>query len=115
MALDVAVVSAFVIIGRASHHHGETAGGLVATGWPFLTGLSLAWAGLTAAQTNPASARRGVATAAVTVTAGMVLRVMAGQGTATSFVAVSLGFLGAGMVGGRILLGRYGCGRLGNS
>ena len=36
-----------------------------------------------------------------TVAAGMALRVLAGQGTTASFVAVSTGFLGAVMLGWR--------------
>jgi hypothetical protein len=34
----------------------------------------------------------------------MILRVIVGQGTAFAFVLVALGFLGAFMIGGRVLL-----------
>jgi Protein of unknown function (DUF3054) len=37
------------------------------------------------------------------VAVGMVLRVVSGQGTAFAFVVVALCFLGAGMVGWRLL------------
>ena len=38
-----------------------------------------------------------------TVVVGMSLRVIAGQGTAVAFVGVALGFLGAIMLGWRLL------------
>jgi hypothetical protein len=51
----------------------------------------------------------------VTVVVGMILRVMSGQGTAVAFIVVALGFLGATMVGWRIvvagLLHRWGSSR----
>lgn len=40
----------------------------------------------------------------VTVAVGMVVRVLAGQGTALAFVVVALAFLGALMAGGRVAL-----------
>jgi hypothetical protein len=43
----------------------------------------------------------------ITVTIGMVLRVLAGQGTAVAFILVALCFLGAGMLGWRVLLSRF--------
>jgi len=33
-------VLAFVVIGRASHHAGETLAGVASTSWPFLAGLA---------------------------------------------------------------------------
>jgi hypothetical protein len=39
-----------------------------------------------------------------TVAVGMALRVVSGQGTAVAFVFVALGFLGATMLGWRIVL-----------
>jgi len=110
--VDLAAVVLFVAIGRASHHHAESAGGFVSTFWPFGAGLVAAWAvdaHLGAGRRFPVTG--GAVVAAVTVGVGMVLRVVAGQGTAAAFVAVALAFLGAAMVGGRLavrVVGRWG-------
>lgn len=101
VGLDVLAVLVFVTVGRASHLHGETVPGIASTAWPFLLGAAAGWA-LTR-RTEPLAPRTGVVQAVTTVAAGMVLRVVAGQGTAAAFVAVSLGFLGLWMVGGRWL------------
>jgi hypothetical protein len=99
--LDVACVLAFVAIGRASHHDGESLDGLASTAWPFLAGLG---AGLLAtrawrrpAAVIPAGAGAWLGAAG----AGMLLRVVAGQGTAPAFVGVALAFLGLFLVGWR--------------
>jgi hypothetical protein len=122
--IDVVVVVAFVAIGRASHHHADSVGGFLGTFWPFAAGLVAGWvvlgrvsaggpaagrpgAGRPAAgrldgpRWAPETLRAGVAITVVTVAVGMVLRVIAGQGTAAPFVAVSLGFIGAFVLAGR--------------
>ncbi len=108
-ALDATAVALFVGLGRSAHHHGGGVGGFASTAWPFACGLLVGWA-LTGrrAPTSPAT---GALVAAATVGAGMVLRVVAGQGTAGAFIAVAAGFLGACMVGGRVALAGAG-GRL---
>lgn len=104
--LDVAAVVAFVVIGRASHGHGDAPGGVASTLWPFGCGLVAGWAATRVARQPAASVPGGVLTCLVTVALGMLLRVIAGQGTAPSFVAVATGFLGSVMLGGRLLLRR---------
>jgi hypothetical protein len=101
-AVDLVAVVLFVVIGRASHHHGETVGGFVSTAWPFAVGVAGGW--LTVARRPPAAVLSGLVVCVVTVAVGMALRVVAGQGTAAAFIAVALCFLGAVMVGGRLLL-----------
>jgi peptidoglycan/LPS O-acetylase OafA/YrhL len=101
VGLDLVVVLAFVAIGRANHHHGETAAGLASTAWPFLVGLACGWALLVARRRPGDRLVDGVAVALVTVAVGMVLRVLAGQGTAAAFIVVAVCFLGACMVGWR--------------
>ena len=101
VGLDVLAVLVFVTVGRASHHYGETVPGVASATWPFLLAAAAGWA-LTR-RADPLAPRTGIVQAVTTVTAGMALRVAAGQGTAPSFVAVSLGFLGLCMVGGRWL------------
>ncbi len=104
LAYDVATVLVFVVIGRHSHHHGESLGGVASTAWPFLVGLGVGWAVVVASGGRGASRRDALALCASTVVVGMALRVLAGQGTAVAFIVVALCFLGALMVGGRLVL-----------
>jgi Protein of unknown function (DUF3054) len=99
---DVGCVLLFVVIGRASHSKGETLAGLASTSWPFLTGLAAGWLAARAWR-QPVSVRpAGVAAWLGAVAVGMVLRVIAGQGTAFAFVLVALVFLGLFLVGWRL-------------
>ncbi len=101
-AADLACVALFVVIGRANHHDGGGLDGLGSTLWPFavgtLTGLLAArfWRRPTAVLTT------GVIVWLSTVAIGMVLRVLAGQGTAVAFIIVALAFLGLFQLGWRI-------------
>lgn len=103
-ALDAAAVTAFVLIGRASHHHGETVSGFFSTVWPFAVGMLAGW--VVTRRRPPATVATGAVVAVVTVALGMLLRVVSGAGTAVAFVVVALCFLGLVMVGGRPLLAR---------
>lgn len=96
LVLDLCCVLAFVVIGRASHAEGETVAGIATTAWPFLSGLLIGWVA-----TRPWRRASGVGVWLVTVAVGMVLRVVSGQGTAVTFVIVSLVFLGLTMLGWR--------------
>ncbi len=101
--IDACCVLAFVTIGRASHHDGESLGGVASTAWPFLAGLA---AGLlvTRAWRRPAAVvPAGLGAWLGTVAVGMLLRVVAGQGTAPAFIAVALAFLGLFLLGWRVL------------
>lgn len=101
--LDVCCVLVFVAIGRASHTKGETLSGIASTSWPFLAGLAAGWL-VTRAWRRPAALMpEGIGAWAGTVMAGMVLRVIAGQGTAFAFICVALVFLGLFMLGWRVL------------
>ena len=99
--LDGCCVLAFVIIGRHAHHDGDSLAGVWQTAWPFLAGLAI---GLGAAR----AWRRPLAIIPVGLTAwlgaaiaGMAIRVLAGQGTAIPFIAVTLAFLGLFILGWR--------------
>jgi len=99
--VDVCCVLAFVTIGRASHHDGETIGGVASTAWPFLAGLAIGLL-VTRAWRRPAAiVPAGLGAWLGTVTFGMVLRVLAGQGTAGAFIVVALAFLGLFLLGWR--------------
>jgi hypothetical protein len=99
--IDVCCVIAFVVLGRHTHHDGDSVSGIWHTAWPFLAGLGI---GLTAARywrwptaIWPAGLGAWLGAAA----AGMALRVAAGQGTAVAFIVVALAFLGLFVLGWR--------------
>ena len=104
--LDGLTVLVFVIIGRANHHHGENVDGVLSTLWPFALGVIVGWTVLMSQKQSGRSPRNGVVVMLCTVAVGMVLRVVSGQGTAFTFIVVALVFLGAVMVGWRLLLYR---------
>jgi hypothetical protein len=106
-AADLGCVLLFVVIGRANHHDGGGAAGLWDTFWPFATG---AVAGLLVTRwwRRPAALLpTGVVVWLATVTVGMILRVLAGQGTAFAFILVALAFLGLFQLGWRLLWQRF--------
>ncbi len=86
-------VLVFVVIGRHSHHHGETLGGILSTWWPFAVGVLGAWTVLGLLHRTGMSLKDGAIVVVVTVALGMVLRVLAGQGTAPAFIGVACAFL----------------------
>jgi hypothetical protein len=103
LALDLVAVLVFVGIGRAVHAHGVSIGGLASTAWPFVAGLAVGWLVLSLQRRAPGSVISGALVCVVTVAVGMILRVLAGQGTAVAFIVVALCFLGAFMCGWRVV------------
>jgi hypothetical protein len=107
VVLDCCCVLLFVVIGRASHTKGESLAGIASTAWPFLAGLAAGWlvtAGLAGRPWRPYLLwPGGVGAWLGAVALGMVLRVVAGQGTAFAFVVVALVFLGLFLLGWRAL------------
>jgi hypothetical protein len=103
VVLDCCCVLAFVIIGRASHADGLGLSGAASTAWPFLAGLLLGWAAVRAWRRPVALAPAGLGAWLGAAGLGMVLRVVAGQGTAAAFVGVALGFLGLFLLGWRLV------------
>lgn len=101
--LDFCCVLAFVVIGRASHHDGETLVGVAGTLWPFVAGLAAGWLASRAWRRPAAFVPSGVAAWLGTVAVGMALRVAAGQGTAFAFILVALAFLCLFIIGWRAL------------
>ena len=99
---DVCSVLAFVVIGRANHHAGDTLAGVVSTSWPFLAGLAAGELAARAWRRPFALVPTGVVVWLATVAVGQALRVLAGQGTAPAFIIVSLLFLGLFLLGWRI-------------
>ena len=104
VGLDVAMVTLFVAAGRRTHDQDPAITGLLETGAPFLIGLGVAWV-VARAWRNPAAVRTGLVVWPVTVAVGMVVRrFVFDDGTATSFVIVTTAFLGATLVGWRLVL-----------
>ena len=99
---DICCVLAFVVIGRANHHAGETAAGVVSTAWPFLAGLAAGEVAARAWRRPFVLVPTGVGVWAGTVAGGQVLRVISGQGTEAAFIVVSLLFLGLFLLGWRL-------------
>jgi Protein of unknown function (DUF3054) len=95
-------VLAFVIIGRARHADGLGLGGIASTAWPFLAGLLVGWAAVRAWRRPAGLAPAGLGAWLGAAGVGMVLRVVAGQGTAVAFVLVALAFLGLFLLGWRL-------------
>jgi Protein of unknown function (DUF3054) len=101
--LDVACVLAFVAIGRASHHDGESLAGLAAVASPFLAGLALGLLATRAWRRPAAIVPAGLGAWLGAAAGGMLLRVAAGQGTAPAFIGVALAFLGLFLLGWRVV------------
>jgi hypothetical protein len=99
--LDACCVLAFVAIGRVAHHDGETVAGLASTSWPFLAGLAAGLAVTRAWRRPSAIVPAGLGAWLGAAAAGMLLRVLAGQGTAPAFIGVALAFLGLFLLGWR--------------
>ncbi|NNE11610.1 MAG: DUF3054 domain-containing protein [Ilumatobacter sp.] len=100
---DVFVVVAFVAIGRRNHDEQPGLTGVLDTAAPFLIALAVAWL-IVRAWRGPTTVVTGVALWPVTVAAGMILRrTVFDGGTAAAFVVVATLFLGAGLVGWRLL------------
>jgi FtsH-binding integral membrane protein len=105
-ALDACMVLAFVVIGRASHHQADGLAGVIRTFWPFLAGLAVGEVATRSWKRPMALVPTGVGVWLSTVALGMILRVVAGQGTAVAFILVALAFLGLFLLGWRIIAAR---------
>jgi hypothetical protein len=101
--IDACCVLVFVVIGRASHTRGEALAGIASTAWPFLCGLAAGWIAGRAWRRPLTISPAGVVIWLCTVTLGMALRVVSGQGTAAAFIVVALAFLGLFLLGWRLL------------
>ena len=94
--LDAALLLLFVMIGRASH--GEGLWGVLGTWWPFLVGLIVAWLVLRVWRTPLQIVWTGLGVWLITVTVGLLLRVVSGQGVQFSFVVVTFLVVGVFLV-----------------
>jgi hypothetical protein len=104
LVLDICAVLAFVAIGRHTHHDGDGIAGLWHTAWPFLAGLALGLAASRAWRRPLSLVPAGLGAWLGAAGAGMVIRVLAGQGTAAAFIVVALGFLALFLLGWRVVV-----------
>jgi|SRR5450755_583701 hypothetical protein len=102
--LDVCSVLAFVAIGRHTHHDGAGVAGLWHTAWPFLAGLAIGLIVSRAWRRPLAIVPSGVGAWLGAAVIGMLIRVLAGQGTAAAFILVALAFLALFLLGWRVVL-----------
>ncbi len=100
---DVCCVLAFVTIGRHTHGHADTVAGIWQTAWPFLAGLAIGLLAVRAWRRPASLSPAGLGAWIGAAGAGMVIRVLAGQGTAAAFVAVTFAFLGLFILGWRVV------------
>lgn len=101
---DVAVLVAFVLIGRRSHHEDAGLAGFLRVWWPFAVGLAVAYL-VTGLRRAPLAWGRAVGAWLVTVGVGMTLRItVEGRGFKVAFTIVTLVFVGAGMLGWRAVV-----------
>lgn len=106
VVVDVAIVGAFVLIGRREHEEGSVASDIVATAAPFLFGLAAGWLGARAWR-RPHAVPTGVAVWAATILVGMFTRkVVFEDGIAFAFIMVATLFLGVGLVGWRVIVSK---------
>lgn len=104
LGLDVLFVGVFTLIGRRTHEEPLDLPGWWWTAWPFLAGLAIGWLVVVlAARTWPTRPWHGLPVWLSTVFAGMAFRGVSGQGTALPFVLVSVLFLGATLLGWRLV------------
>src|SRR6516225_2443921 len=101
---DVCCVLAFVVIGRANHHAGETVAGAAVTAWPFLAGLAAGELAARSWRYPAALVPTGLIVWLATAGLGQLLRVVSGQGTDPAFIAVSAVFLGLFLLGWRLIV-----------
>ena len=106
LAVDLLAVVVFASIGRRSHAEGLTAGGVVATAWPFAAGTLVGWAAVRGWRAPTSVVATGVPVWLATVAVGMVLRRVTGAGTAVSFVIVATVVLAVLLLGWRAVAAR---------
>ncbi|MDQ4501077.1 DUF3054 domain-containing protein [Sinomonas sp. ASV322] len=101
---DAVVVLWFAATGRGFHNETNPVLGVLATAWPFLIGLALAWL-LPLVRRRPLAVwPAGPVVWLGTYVVGMVLRGVTGAGLAVPFLVVALCVLGAALVGWRALV-----------
>ncbi|MDN5771732.1 MAG: DUF3054 domain-containing protein [Microlunatus sp.] len=106
LVVDVVAIVVFAILGRSSHAEGNTFVGVLGTAWPFLAAAVLGHVVcqlIPALRRVPSDWRSGVVVWAVTVVAGLILRVLSGDTAALPFILVASLVLAVFLIGRRAL------------
>lgn len=107
VGIDIVMVLAFAVVGRAGHGESDAVLGVLATAWPFLTatvlGSLLALLSPGGARQHPYGRLAGVVVWLTTVFVGMVLRLLSGDTAAWPFWIVAFITLGALLMGWRLV------------
>jgi hypothetical protein len=101
--VDTALVLSFVAIGRVEHGSGPVLG-VLATAWPFLVALAVAWLVTLAWRAPLAVARTGLPIWATTVAGGILLRLASGDTSAPAFIVVAALTLAVFLLGWRAIV-----------
>ena len=105
-ALDAASVLVFVTAGRRNHNEGMTVDGVITVAAPFLIALAIGWL-ISRAWRQPMNLRIGATIWVSTIIVGLLLRnLVFDRGIATSFIIVTALFLGAALLGWRVIAHR---------
>lgn len=103
LGLDAFSIVLFAAIGRREHDQSSALVDVFETAAPFLIGAAVAWL-IVRAWRHPLSVYVGVAIWPITMLVGMITRnLVFDRGTAASFVVVATLFLGACLVGWRLV------------
>ncbi|MER2137205.1 MAG: DUF3054 domain-containing protein [Arthrobacter sp.] len=101
---DVVLIIVFAALGRDTHAHGVDPAGVLLTAAPFLAAALAGWA-LLRLRHRPASVwPHGIVLWLLTAGGGLLLRALAGGGTALSFQLVTFGVLGVFLLLPRLVL-----------
>ena len=103
LLVDVAWIALFALLGRESHEGDTAALAVLGVAWPFLASYA-ATALVVDLRRHPRAVGRGAVVWLGTVAGGMAIRtVLEGRLPETAFIVVALAFLGAGLVGWRLV------------
>ncbi|MFC8304539.1 DUF3054 domain-containing protein [Specibacter sp. NPDC057265] len=111
LAADTVLVAAFALAGRDTHGGSLTAAGLWETAWPFLGALAAAWLLCRAWRSPLRLWPTGVCLWLITVSGGMVLRLVSNHTAAWPFVIVAFLVLGLFLLGHRLVAARIARGK----
>ncbi|MBT2512790.1 DUF3054 domain-containing protein [Arthrobacter sp. ISL-30] len=100
---DVVLVLVFAAIGRDAHQRSDTFLGVLATAWPFLSGVAASWLVSRAWRRPLAPWPTGVLVWLGTLAVAMLLRAVTGQSVVIPFVIVATISLGLLLLGYRLL------------
>jgi len=101
LALDVAAVFVFALIGRSSHAEALDAPSVLRVAAPFLAGLLMGWVALLLKRFTADLLRQGLILLGTTVVLGMLFRALLRDGVQVSFVAVATAALAVLLLGWR--------------